>query len=95
VCVMACSSVPVCGCECLNISNGVSVFVCVYEGVCMYVQVGGIGVRVHGYVCEFLNMCRSESVHEGVCFCRFEYVSGYICQVYGCEFFLVSIYVFT
>jgi hypothetical protein len=34
-------------------------------------------------------------VHEGVCFCRFEYVSGYICEVYGCEFFLVSIYVFT
>jgi hypothetical protein len=51
----------------------------------MCVQMCGVHVCGHVYVCEFVKVCMSEIVHVAVCFCMFEYVSGYIC-VYLCEF---------
>jgi hypothetical protein len=56
------------------------VFVFVYEGVCMCVQMGCVRVCVHVYVCEFVKVCMSECVHVGVCFCRFQYAFGYVCE---------------
>jgi hypothetical protein len=46
----------------------------------MCVQMGCVRVSVHVYVCEFVKVCMSECVHVGVCFCRFQYAFGYVCE---------------
>jgi hypothetical protein len=39
-----------------------------------------VHVCIHVYMCEFVNVCMTERVHVGVCFCRFECVRVYICE---------------